>query len=49
MLRIKFGVVLFIVRSMWFSLGPIEDLLTEKQKEQIVARGQGVVPVVVEI
>jgi hypothetical protein len=39
-LRIKFGVVLAIVRSMWFSLGPIEDLLTEKQKAQIVARGQ---------
>jgi len=39
-LRIKFGVVLAIVRSMWFSLGPIEDLLTEKQKKQIVARGQ---------
>ena len=39
-LRIKFGVVLAIVRSMWFSVGPIEDLLTEKQKEQIVARGQ---------
>ena len=39
-LRIKFGVVLAIVRSMWFSLGPIEDLLTEKQKRQVVARGQ---------
>lgn len=39
-LRMKFGVVLAIVRSMWFSLGPIEDLLTEKQKAQIVARGQ---------
>ena len=39
-LRIKFGVVLAIVRSMWFSLGPIEDLLTEKQKAQIVKRGQ---------
>ena len=39
-LRIKFGVVLAIVRSTWFSLGPIEDLLTEKQKAQIVARGQ---------
>jgi len=38
--RIKFGVVLAIVRSMWFSLGPIEDLLTEQQKRQIVARGQ---------
>jgi hypothetical protein len=39
-LRIKFGVVLAIVRSMWFYLGPIEDLLTEKQQRQIVARGQ---------
>jgi hypothetical protein len=39
-LRIKFSVVLAIVRSMWFSLGPIEDLLTEQQKGQIVARGQ---------
>jgi len=39
-LRIKFGVVLAIVRAMWFSLGPIEDLLTEKQKAQIVERGQ---------
>lgn len=39
-LRIKFGVVLAIVRSMWFSLGPIEDLLTEKQKAHIVRRGQ---------
>jgi hypothetical protein len=39
-LRIKFGVVLAIVRSMWFCLGPIEDLLTEKQKAQVVARGQ---------
>jgi hypothetical protein len=39
-LRIKFGVMLAIVRSMWFSLGPIEDLLSEKQKRQVVARGQ---------
>jgi hypothetical protein len=39
-LRIKFGIVLAIVRSMWFCLGPIEDLLTEKQKAQVVARGQ---------
>jgi hypothetical protein len=39
-LRIKFGVMLAIVRSMWFCLGPIEDLLTEKQKVQVVARGQ---------
>ena len=39
-LRIKFGVVLAIVRSMWFALGPIEDLLTEKQKAHVIARGQ---------
>lgn len=39
-LRIKFGVVLAIVRSLWFSLGPIEDLLTEKRKAQVVTRGQ---------
>jgi hypothetical protein len=39
-LRIKFGVMLAIVRSMWFGLGPIEDLLTEKQKTQVVKRGQ---------
>jgi hypothetical protein len=39
-LRIKFGVMLSIVRAMWFCLGPIEDLLTEKQKRQVVARGQ---------
>jgi Transposase DDE domain len=39
-LRIKFGVMLAIVRSMWFCLGPIEDLLTATQKAQVVARGQ---------
>jgi hypothetical protein len=39
-LRIKFGVVLAIVRSLWFYLGPLEDLLTEKQKGQIEERGQ---------
>jgi Transposase DDE domain len=39
-LRLKFGVVLAIVRSMWFSLGLIEDLLTETQKAQLVRRGQ---------
>jgi hypothetical protein len=39
-LRIKFGVVLAIVRSLWFYLGPLEDLLTDQQKRQVVARGQ---------
>lgn len=38
--RITCGVVLAIVRSMWFCLGPIEDLLTEKHTRQVVARGQ---------
>jgi hypothetical protein len=39
-LRVKFGVVLAIVRSQWFFLGPCEDLLTDSQKDQIVQRGQ---------
>lgn len=38
-LRIKFGVVLAVVRSMWFYLGPCEDLLTERLKTRIVQRG----------
>jgi len=38
-LRVKFGVVLAIVRSLWFFLGPCEDLLTARQKDQIVQRG----------
>ena len=28
-----------MVRSMWFFLGPCEDLLTDQQKDQIVQRG----------
>ena len=39
-LRVKFGVVLAIVRSQWFFLGPCEDLLTARQKTRIVQRGQ---------
>jgi hypothetical protein len=39
-LRLKFGVVLAVVRSMWFFLGPCEDLLTQRQKDQIVQRGE---------
>ena len=38
-LRVKLGVVLAIVRSQWFFLGPCEDLLTDRQKDQIVQRG----------
>jgi hypothetical protein len=38
-LRVKFGVVLAVVRSVWFFLGPCEDLLTDQQKAQIVQRG----------
>jgi len=38
-LRVKFGVVLAVVRSMWFYLGPCEDLLTERLKTRIVQRG----------
>jgi Transposase DDE domain len=39
-LRVKFGVLLAIVRSMWFYLGPLEDLLTDRQKDQVVERGE---------
>lgn len=39
-LRVKFGVVLAIVRSQWFFLGPCEDLLTAHQKMRILERGQ---------
>ncbi len=39
-LRVKFGVVLAIVRSLWFFLGPCEDLLTARQKHHIVQRGE---------
>ena len=39
-LKLKFGVVLAIVRSQWFFLGPCHDLLTARQKTQIVERGQ---------
>jgi hypothetical protein len=38
-LRVKFGVVLAVVRSMWFFLGPCEDLLTDRLKDRIVQRG----------
>jgi len=41
-LRVKFGVVLAMVRAMWFFLGPCEDLLTAQQKQQIVRRGQAI-------
>ena len=39
-LRVKFGVVLAVVRSQWFFLGPCEDLLTARQKTRILKRGQ---------
>jgi len=39
-LRVKFGVLLAVVQSTWFYLGPCEDLLTARQKQQIVQRGQ---------
>ncbi|MGH8648008.1 MAG: IS4 family transposase [Burkholderiales bacterium] len=38
-LRVKFGVLLAVVRSVWFYLGPCEDLLTDRQKDRIVQRG----------
>lgn len=41
-LRVKVGVLLAMVRSLWFFLGPCEDLLTTRQKQQIVRRGQAI-------
>jgi hypothetical protein len=38
-LRVKFGVLLAITRSLWFFLGPCEDLLTDRLKDQLVSRG----------
>jgi hypothetical protein len=38
--RLKFGVVLAIVRSMWFCFTFLDDLLTEPQKRRLVARSQ---------
>jgi hypothetical protein len=38
--QIKFGVLLAIVRSMWFSLDVLDDILTEEQKQRLVARSQ---------
>jgi hypothetical protein len=42
-LRVKFGVVCAVVRSIWFFLGPREDLLTDQQKDQIVQRGDALI------
>lgn len=38
-LRVKFGVVLAVVRSLWFLFGPCEDLLTDRLKHRIIERG----------
>lgn len=38
-LRVSFAKVLTVVRSMWLFLGPFEDLITDRQKTQIVKRG----------
>lgn len=38
-LRISFVKVLQVVQSMWLFFGPFEDLITDRQKTQIVRRG----------
>ena len=38
-LRVSFVKVLHVVQSMWLFLGPFQDLITERQKNQIVRRG----------
>lgn len=37
--RVSFPKVLHVVRSMWLFFGPFEDLITDRQKQQIVRRG----------
>lgn len=39
-LRVRFGHVLNIVRGMWLLLGPFDDLMTDRQRDQIVRRGR---------
>ena len=39
-LRVRFGHVLNIVRGMWLLLGPFDDLMTGRQRDQIVQRGR---------
>lgn len=38
-LRVSFGKALQVVQSMWLFLGAFEDLITARQKSQIVTRG----------
>ena len=38
-LRVSFVKVLQVVQSMWLFFGVFEDLITERQKDQIVRRG----------
>lgn len=38
-LRVSFSIALQLVQSMWLFLGVFEDLITERQKTQIVRRG----------
>jgi hypothetical protein len=42
-LRVSFAKVLHVVQSMWLFLGAFEDLITERQKDQIVRRGQSLI------
>jgi hypothetical protein len=37
--RVRFSTVVRIVRSIWLMLGPFDDLITDRQKDQIVRRG----------
>lgn len=39
-LRVRFGHVLNIVRGMWLLLGPFDDLMTDRLRDQIVRRGR---------
>ncbi len=42
-LRVSFSKVLQVVQSLWLFLGVFEDLITERQKRQIVRRGYALI------
>lgn len=38
-LRVSFIKVLQVVQSLWLFFGPLDDLITDRQKDQIIRRG----------
>lgn len=42
-LRVSFGQILNIIRGMWLFFGPFDDVLTERQKHQVIRRGRALI------